>query len=304
MAKHTLWEWIWAARPWSLPASSMPVIATLGFLFWWKATVAPEMPCNWFHGVLALVGMMTFQASANLISDYFDFIYGVDAPDTFGSRTILSGKFTPRETLIYGFTLWALGILIGLVLLWRTKDTRLFWLGFCGVFFAACYPFFKFRALGDLLIFTAFSPLPILGTTLVVTGQFLYEALVLAVPVGLITVAILHANNWRDIGSDRRAHIRTFSMLIGSRFSEWVYVTELIFPFLWIAVVACFLPLLPLWSLLVLLALPLSLSNARRAVWRADDVAAIADLDEWTAKLQLVFSLTLSCSFLIAALVQ
>ena len=33
MKKHTMKEWLIAVRPWSFPASAMPVVATLGYLF-------------------------------------------------------------------------------------------------------------------------------------------------------------------------------------------------------------------------------------------------------------------------------
>ena len=32
--KHSLKDWMIAIRPWSFPASAMPVIVTLAYLFW------------------------------------------------------------------------------------------------------------------------------------------------------------------------------------------------------------------------------------------------------------------------------
>jgi 1,4-dihydroxy-2-naphthoate octaprenyltransferase len=186
-----------------------------------------------------------------------------------------------------------------LFLVWRT-DVRLLYFGACGILFVLLYPFFKFRALGDAVIFVAFSILPILATTFVVTGEIDAKNLVLAIPIGLITVAILHANNWRDIHTDARARIKTFSMLIGSPASAILYVFELLFPFIWLGA-AIVLHGIPVWALLSLLALPLAIKAVRTAVTRADDCAAICDLDVQTAQLQLVFGLTLSTSFLVAA---
>ena len=44
MGKHTLKEWIFALRPWSFPASAMPIVVTLAYLFWKGAEV------NWVLG--------------------------------------------------------------------------------------------------------------------------------------------------------------------------------------------------------------------------------------------------------------
>ncbi len=298
MFGHSIKDWILAIRPWSFPASLTPVVATLGLLFWRNSV--DSMDCNWVNGFLAALGMVIFQASANLISDYFDFQRGVDREDTFGSPNLTHGLFTPREILFYGAFVLALGAVLGLFLVWRT-DVRLFYFGACGIVFVLLYPFFKFRALGDAVIFVSFSILPILGTTFVVTGAIDTKNLVLAIPIGLITVAILHANNWRDIRTDARARIKTFSMLIGSPASAFLYVFELLFPFIWLGAAAIVFHGIPVWCLLSLLALPLAIRAVRTAVTRTDDCASICDLDVQTAQLQLVFGLTLSTSFLVAA---
>lgn len=60
-------RWIIAIRPWSLPASSMPVIVTLLFLHWKGYDVNVGM------GLWALVTIMFFQAAGNSWSDYFDY---------------------------------------------------------------------------------------------------------------------------------------------------------------------------------------------------------------------------------------
>ena len=34
MKKHSLGQWLFAVRPWSFPASAMPILVTLAYLFW------------------------------------------------------------------------------------------------------------------------------------------------------------------------------------------------------------------------------------------------------------------------------
>ena len=51
--------------------------------------------------------------------------------------------------------------------------------------------------------------------------------LLMSVPIGLLTVAIVHANNTRDISADRAAGARTFAMALGFEGSLVVYLVEL-----------------------------------------------------------------------------
>ena len=89
--KHTLKDWFLATRPWSYPASAMPVFVTLAYLQWLGCDV------NWFTGLWALLNIILFHAAANTWSDYFDFKKGVDREDTIGGVSLTSGAFCPKE---------------------------------------------------------------------------------------------------------------------------------------------------------------------------------------------------------------
>ena len=143
-----------------------------------------------------------------------------------------------------------------------------------------------------------------LGTTFICTGEIVPEVLWLAVPVGSITVAILHANNTRDIETDGRAKIHTFAMLTGRRFAIGMYVFELALPYLWLvatAVLGCVSP----WTLVAFITLPIAFGNCKKMLsYSTNGLDAIASLDEATAKLQLAFSLTLTVGLITEALVN
>ena len=74
--KKTLKNWIIATRPWSFPASTMPSLVAVSYVFYVNK-IAP-MDVNWWFGVLAFFGAAMFQAAGNLISDFYDFKFGVD----------------------------------------------------------------------------------------------------------------------------------------------------------------------------------------------------------------------------------
>lgn len=94
------------------------------------------------------------------------------------------------------------------------------------------------------------------------TGVVDWNVLWIALPVGLITVAILHANNTRDMRTDARAEIQTLAMKLGGKASMYVYCAEVLFPFGWIAGLIA-VGTLPLWTLLVMPALVPAIGNVR-----------------------------------------
>lgn len=295
--KHTFKEWIIAVRPWSFPASAMPVIVTLGYLLW-KSGETP-IALNWGYGIWALVNIIIFHAAGNTWSDYFDFRKSVDAEDTFGVKTLTSGMFSPEEIKRLSIVLLAVAVAGGIALMCLT-GLPLLWIGLGGAACSLLYPFLKYNALGDLVIFMAYAILPTLGTSFVASGAVAWDSLWLAPPVGLITVAILHANNTRDTATDKRANIRTFAMEIGGKASRITYYAEILIPFVWIAV-CCIAGIFPVWSLFAAAALVPASANLKMMKRSGNEgTSAIGTLDEMTAKLQMVFSLLLTLSFIIA----
>lgn len=291
--KHTLKDWVLATRPWSFPASVMPVVVTLAYLFW------RQQEMNGLNGLWAVLNIIVFHAAGNTWSDYFDFVKGVDAKDTFGARTLTDGLFEAAEIRRLALGLLAVAVLGGIGMLLRT-GWPLLWIGLGGVACTLLYPYLKYKALGDWVIAIAYAWLPMWGTSFVATGHIDMHVLLLALPVGMITVAILHANNTRDITTDARAHIVTLAMKLGTGVSGHLYAFWVGGPFVCVAV--CLgLGLFPVWTLLTFLALPQAVAQIRRIEsCRGADTAVIANLDELTAKFQLQFSLLLALSFVLA----
>ena len=162
MKKHTLKEWFIAVRPWSLPASVMPIVTTLAFLFFSESDV------NWLHGLWALIGMILFHLTGNVWSDYFDFKKKVDSDDTFGAKTLTTGMFKPEEIKGLAIGLFVVSVICGLGLV-AVTGLPLLYIGIAGAALTLLYPTLKFNALGDLDILLTFAFLPTLGTSYAVT---------------------------------------------------------------------------------------------------------------------------------------
>ena len=293
MSRHNFKEWMIAVRPWSIPASAMPIIATTAYLFW-KGT-----EINISYALWVLFSMVVFHLSGNTWSDYFDYKKKVDAEDTYGAKTLTTGMFQPKEIRNLAIILLIIGVASGLGLVAMT-GLPLLWIGLAGAALTLCYPLLKYNALGDLDILLTFAFLPTLGTSYVLTGAIDWNVLIIALPVGLITDGILHSNNTRDIVSDKRASITTMAMGLGRKLSAWLYGFEVLFPFIWTGVCSI-LGLLPIATVVIFMTLPVAIACAKTMMKSTEgDTAAIADLDVRTANLQLMFSVLLSASFVIA----
>ena len=274
----------------------MPVLVTCAYLFWHGDSV------NWWMGLWAILNVVVFHAAGNTWSDYNDYKKGVDREDTIGGTSIVSGEFKASEIKALSFVLLAVAVASGIGLVLCTGLPVLYF-GLAGVLLSICYPWLKYHALGDLDILFTYSILPVLGTSYVVTGAVNYEASWLILPIGLITVGILHSNNTRDMEQDKRAGIRTLAMLLGKRTSTYLYVAEMIIPFV-LVLVAVLFGAMPYGALAVCLALIPAIGNCRAALkFPTEGMKALVGLDEKTAQLQLMFSLLLTISLVISALV-
>ena len=114
-------NWIIATRPWSFPASAMPALFAMAYVFYMQDSIES---IHWGYGVAALLGAVLFQASGNLIGDYFDYMYKVDRKESLGSsRMLVDGVFTPKTIFWFGIIVLCMGLLLGLFL-WSQKKRK------------------------------------------------------------------------------------------------------------------------------------------------------------------------------------
>lgn len=292
MKKHAFKEWMIALRPWALPASVMPIIVTLAFLFYKGSEI------NWLYSLWALIGMILFHLTGNVVSDWFDYRKKVDAEDTFGAKSMTTGMFEPKEIKRLAIGLLIVSVACGLGL-FAVTGLPLLYIGIAGTVLTLLYPFLKYNALGDLDILLTFAFLPTLGTSFAVTGAIDWSVLWIAVPVGLITDGILHSNNARDVITDKRAGITTMAMGIGSKASAWLYGFEVIFPYIWVGICSI-VGIMPLATIIIFLTLPVAIACAQTMKHSLTAGAGIiADLDMKTANLQMWFSLLLTAALIV-----
>lgn len=296
--KPSLKDWIIAVRPWSFTVSALPAFVAMMYTI----HTHPETSVNWIFGVTAIIGAVIFHAGGNLISDYYDYKHGVDREGKVGTDILTSKLFTPKQVLTYGWSFIIIGIALGLFLV-SQAGLSLLWIGLFGTIGAVFYYHFKFRALGDLLIFLVYGPTIMLGTGYVMLEHYDWALLFVSFPLAFITVNVLHANNTRDIRSDRFAEIKTYAMVIGVKASIMNYYVLTALAYLTI-ITMVIMNILPLTALITLITLPVAIRNCiAMSKVTDDDVTPINDLDKGTAQLQLMFSASLSLALIIAIII-
>lgn len=294
MNRSQLSVWLQAFRLFSYTASIIPV-------FLGAALASGRTETQWLLLPFVLAASLSIHAGTNLINEYFDFLKGVDRPDTRGgSRVLPEGLLAPGAVLKAGFICFVLTALLGCWFVWL-RGWPMFLLGLVGMaggFFYTGFPFFlKYRGFGDPMVFVMMGPLMVIGSFYVLTGTYSHSVLWVSLPVGCLVTAILTANNLRDIEDDTKAGIQTTACVLGSRLATIEYAALVLAAF-GITAVLIILNILPALSLLVLLTAPLAVRNLR-SVLTARHCRQIETLDRQTAALHLTFGILLILSLLL-----
>lgn len=293
-------NWILVAHPWAWFASASPAIVAYSYVFYLFKTGAYIGEVNWGYGILGIIAMLIMHVSGNTMSEYHDFMKGIDVKEKTGpQRLIVKGIFKPKTVLYYSLTTLAIGSLIG-VYLYRYTGFPLLIIGLVGIFSILFYHKFKYVALGELLIYICYAVAVPLGIGYVLTAEILWAILLVTAPTGLLVVGILHANNTRDAAQDKAAGIRTQAMKLGLEGSQIVYQTLVLVSYLLIAIIVSINLLHPL-TFLILISFPLANKNIKSMKLATDNnLEPIHFLDARTSKLALVFSLLLATGNFIA----
>lgn len=289
--------WGRAVRAFSFTASLIPptVGAMLVFMH--------EAPAKWVLFPLVLVASVAYHAGTNLINDYYDYKNSVDRVGTLGSSGLLVEGLIPAKSILRGaIFFFALGTIIGLYFI-SIRGLPIFALGVIGllggVFYTAAPISYKYKAVGEPLVFLLMGPLMVVGSYLVLAGGFRWDVVLVSLPVGCLVAAILQANDLRDIAYDSTVGIKTAAIVFGGRFAGIVYYALVACAYVIVGVLAI-LKIVPVWSLAVLLTAPIAIKNIKIAGKIAGGGGAAAKqyatIDVMTAQLHMAFGILLILS--------
>jgi 1,4-dihydroxy-2-naphthoate octaprenyltransferase len=221
-------DWIGAARLRTLPLAVSPVLVGTG------AALLGGREFHWVIALFCLVVAVSLQIGVNYANDYSDGIRGTDDHRVGPARLTGARKAKPGTVLTVALVFFALSALAGIAIVIRTQQWWMLLVGAAAIVAAWFYTGGKrpygYAGLGELFVFVFFGLVATLGTTWVQSQTLPQEAWLGAVGVGFLAVAVLLANNLRDIEQDRVAGKRTLSVRIGRRATQVLFTLLVLAP--------------------------------------------------------------------------
>jgi 1,4-dihydroxy-2-naphthoate octaprenyltransferase len=298
-ATATLKAWYRAARPRTLTATYAPLLLA-------GAVTIHDGVFDLPRFALALIGALLLQIGANLVNEYVDYVRGTDKHKVDGMGMVLTrAQLRPRQVLAGAILTVGGGALIGLLLV-AFSGPLLLWIGIGGVivviFYTAGPAPLAYLGLGEIAVFIFMGPLMTLGTYYAVSGTVSPAALAAGLPVAFTVASILHANNMRDLESDRQASKRTMAVRLGLRGARVEYAV-LIYGAYVVTAVLIVLQAIPWTALVAAITLPQAILLVRQTVL-TDDPRVLHRLQGVTAQLHLHLGLMLAAGWLLDALLR
>ncbi|MEM6731458.1 MAG: 1,4-dihydroxy-2-naphthoate polyprenyltransferase [Myxococcota bacterium] len=285
--------WVSTLRLPTLPAAVSPVV--VGTAVAWSDGVA-DLPV----ALAAAAGALFIQIGTNLFNDYADFKKGADTAERLGpARATSKGWLTPGQVMAATVLAFAVATAFGVYLLFAAGWPVVV-IGVtsivCGIAYTGGPKPLAYVGLGDVFVFIFFGLVAVMGTYFVQASTLSPTSFAAAVPIGLLTTAVLVVNNLRDRHTDAKSGKRTLAVRLGERFTRTQYAVLVVGAFVSVAVTAV-LGIHGLGWLLVLACAPLAVMRIR-ALNRLDGGALNPELGH-TAKLGLLFSMLLAVGALL-----
>jgi 1,4-dihydroxy-2-naphthoate polyprenyltransferase len=212
-------EWVEGARPRTLGAAIAPVV--LG-----TAAASIDGPTRWWRGIGALAVALALQIGVNYANDYSDGVRGTDAQRRGPVRLTASGLAAPATVRRAASIAFAVAAVVGAVLA-LVVDWRLLLLGAVCLAAAVLYTGgprpYGYLGLGELMVLACFGFAATAGSAYVQHRHVSGTAWLCCLVAGLPAVAILLANNIRDVETDRAAGKRTLAVRIGADRARGLY---------------------------------------------------------------------------------
>jgi len=279
-------KWVTGARPKTLPAAIAPV------------AVGTALAGSDFDPILALLALLvslSLQVGVNYANDYSDGVKGTDDNRIGPMRLVASGAAPAHQVKIAAYLALGFGAIFGLILALQTS----LWLVAIGALAIAAawgytggknpYGYFGF---GELSVFVFFGLVATIGTYYAQTGELTLNSLLVAIPMGSLSCALLAINNLRDRAADELVGKRTLAVRLGDASARRAFIALLL-----IAHISVLFLMKP-WALLTLLLLPMTFSLIK-AIQAGAQGAQLIPLLGKTGKLQLRFAILLSLGLLL-----
>jgi 1,4-dihydroxy-2-naphthoate octaprenyltransferase len=209
-------KWVLGARVKTLPAAVAPVLVGTSF--------APKI--NWLNAGLALIVSLFLQIAVNFSNDYSDGVRGTDANRVGPTRLVASGLASAKAVRTAAFTSFATACIAGTLLSLNTT-LWLILVGLISVLAAWGYTGGKnpygYLGFGEISVFIFFGLVATIGSYYVQTQEINWQIVLLSIPIGSLSCAILVINNLRDRPLDEIAGKQTLAVKLGDRKTRFFY---------------------------------------------------------------------------------
>ncbi len=215
----TLGAWWQAGRPPFFIATLIPL--TLGGVI-----AAKQGDWHTLRWLVVVSGSFMVHLATNLGNDYFDYYAGTDDGDSVGgSRVIQESKIRPPQLKSAMILLYTASIVCGV---WLTWVSGVWWLAvltafalWSSIFYTAPPVRYGYHGLGELFVGLNMGPVMVAGCAAALTGDLVWRAVWLSVPVAILVASILYYQSLPDMDSDRRAGKITIAVRLGKSRALW-----------------------------------------------------------------------------------
>jgi len=275
-------KWIVGARVKTLPAAVAPVLIGTSY----------AEKINWGNALLALIVSLFLQIAVNFANDYSDGVRGTDTHRIGPVRLVASGLASASSVKLAALISCLIAAIAGLILavnisLWfLVVGAAAIWAAWGYTGGKKPYGYFGF---GELSVFIFFGLVATVGSYYIQTEQFNWQIILLSMPVGTLSCAILAINNLRDLPQDKLVGKRTLAVRIGEKNTRVFFMLLLVTAQLTALTAASISRL----ALITLICAPITYRVVKQVLNGAVGADLIEVLSK-TAKLQLLMAILLA----------
>ena len=288
----TFWKkWIAGARPRTLPAAIAPVLVGTALIR------RDHHSINYVNAILALAVSLLLQIAVNYSNDYSDGIRGTDSNRVGPIRLVASGLASARAVRTAAILCFANSAVFGLILAVRVS----LWLVLVGgLSIIAAWTYtggkrpYGYLGFGEISVFLFFGLVATVGSYAVQSHRITWQSILVSLPVGALSCAILAINNLRDLPKDSIVGKRTLAVRLGDLRARQMFIGLLALAHL----AALFAAFISPWTLITLIFLPVTLKIVQAIRAGANGMELIPMLGQ-VGKLQLLLSTSLALALLV-----
>lgn len=280
-------KWIVGARVKTLPAAVAPVLIGTSY----------AEKINWGNALLALIVSLFLQIAVNFANDYSDGVRGTDTHRIGPVRLVASGLASASSVKLAALISCLIAAIAGLILavnisLWfLVVGAAAIWAAWGYTGGKKPYGYFGF---GELSVFIFFGLVATVGSYYIQTEQFNWQIILLSMPVGTLSCAILAINNLRDLPQDKLVGKRTMAVRIGEKNTRVFFMLLLVTAQITALTAASISRL----ALITLICAPITYRVVKQVLNGAVGADLIEVLSK-TAKLQLLMAILLAAALAI-----